>query len=175
MASRPFVIVTIPAGWEGVGLTTIRKHFDEPTEVLLEVHLEDLSVAANACAHLGDTERLVGRTAQDLIDALLSQQNTDVSEPVDARIGALPAKRLDIRIPSGLDVGTCPDGGLHIWSDPMHETNLAIPASDPFVVVPVWIADTSMGRVVVTVASEPDATEADIAERDAIFDSIRLE
>ena len=173
MASLPFVIVTIPTGWEGTGPVVLRKHFDEPTEVLLAVHLEDLWVYADAC--VAGTQRLVGGTAQDLIDALISQQSTEVSEPVDARIGALAAKRVEIRIPSGLDVGACSDPGLHIWSDPMHETNLAIPPSDPSIVVPVWIADTSAGRVVVTVGSERDATEADIAERDAIFDSIRLD
>ena len=86
--------VTFPAGWDIVveDGSDIRKHRDQPGEIVFTVYSPDINVYPDACANEDKPPR-TGPTADDLIAALRAQQNSDVSEPVAITVGGLPWDR----------------------------------------------------------------------------------
>ena len=102
MASPTFR-VTIPAGWDVVtedGID-IRKHRDQPNEVIFTVFSPDINVYPDACAS-GKSPPRTGPTTDDLIAALNAQKNTDVSEPAPITIGGRPGVRVEVSTSEGI-------------------------------------------------------------------------
>jgi hypothetical protein len=162
--------VTIPQGWVSIEGTDIRKNRDQPNEVTFELYSADINVYPNACA----TERRgprTGPTADDLLAALRAQENSDVSEPAVITIGGHPGMRLEVSVPEGLDVASCTLETLRIWSDADDDY---LTAGPPSYVTPVYIVETSSGRIVFRTGQEPEATAADLAELQGILDSIQI-
>ena len=165
--------ITIPSGWESIGGWSVRKHNDEPTEVALDFFGTDLRVFADACASAG-TDAAIGPTVDDLIAALAAQENSDVAEPVDITVAGLPGTLLEISAPAGLDLQQCSINDLQIWFDEEGGGYLAGvgPADNPAF---AQVADARGGRLTFVPHHQPDATAADIAERDAMVASIAVE
>ena len=168
--AEPAFLVTVPAGWVSTG-TGVRKHFDEPNEVALHVWTGEIQVFADACQSEG-TEEPVGPTAADLLAALRAQENSEISNPVDATVGGLTGMRLEISAPAGLDVTECSIGSLQIWV--AGEDNYLAGLSPDRPSATVYGADTPGGRLIYGAGHEPAATAADIAELDAIVASIEV-
>jgi hypothetical protein len=170
METGPALLITVPAGWVSTG-TGVRKHFDEPNEVALNVFSTDLQVFADACRseHMAEP---VGPTAADLLAALRAQENSEISNPVDATVGGLTGMRLEISPRAGLDVTECSIGSLQIWvaGEENHLAGVGL-AEDP---ATVYVADTPGGRLTFQPGHEPGATAPDIAELDAIVASIEV-
>ncbi len=149
----------------------IRKHRDQPNEVVFGIYTPDISVWPDAC----DTEDApppTGPTVDDLVAALRAQDNSDISEPTEAVIGGRPATLLEVSIPKELDVARCGDGFVRIWVDGSG-SYLAGLGDDG--TAPVTIVEPSSGRMVIYMSDEREATAADLAERQAIIDSIQFE
>ena len=72
---------------------SIRKNPEQPTEVDFDLFRADIDVFADACESEGTEER-IGPTAEDLIAALVAQENSDFSDPVDVTVAGLPGSRL---------------------------------------------------------------------------------
>jgi hypothetical protein len=159
--------VTIPQGWVSIEGTDIRKHRDQPNEVTFELYSADIYVYPDACA-TEDSGPRTGPTADDLLAALRAQQNSDVSEPTEITIGGHPGVRLEVSVPEGLDVASCTPDVLRIWHDADDDYLHAGPT-------PVYIVETSSGRIVFRKGNEPEATAADLAELQGILDSIQIE
>ena len=165
--------VTIPAGWDAAANgRDIRKHRDQPNELMFAVFSSDIYVYPDACASQDRPPR-TGPTADDLVAALRAQQNSDVSEPADITIGGRPGLRLEVSVPKGLDVATCTDGIFRIWSDAFGENYLAFGPSST--TAPVSMVETSSGRIVFSTGFGDTATAADKAELQSIVDSIQIE
>jgi hypothetical protein len=165
--------ISIPPGWESQSYgRDIRKHRDQLNEVTFGIYSPDLNVFQDACATEDVPPRSIGPTTDDLVAALNAQQNSEVSEPAEVTIGGRSAMRLDISIPDGLDVAGCTDGVLKIWVDG-DESYLA--GLGPTGTAPVTIVETSSGRMVIYTGSESEATAPDLAELQAIIDSIQFE
>jgi hypothetical protein len=165
--------VTIPAGWDnGNSGRDIRKHRDQPNEVTFGIYSPDLNVFQDACASEDVPPRSIGPTTDDLVAALNAQQNSDVSEPAEVTIGGRPAMRLEISIPDGLDLAGCTDGTLKIWVD---GSGSYFAGLGPTGSAPVTIVETPSGRMVIYTGSESGATASDLAELQAIIDSIQFE
>ena len=172
MGSGPTFLVTVPSGWVSRGDEGIRKNPDGPDEVALDVYPAELRVFADACDS-ESTEEPIGPSADDLVAALLAQENSDISEPADVTIGGLPGTRLEISAPAGLDVNECSIGSLQIWVDSGGTNYLAGVGGEDVPVVTVYIADTPGGRLAFA-PHHGDATAADIAELDAVIASIGI-
>jgi hypothetical protein len=173
MGSGPTFLITVPPGWASNGGMDIRKHLEEPNELALFVFRSDIEVFADACQSAG-TEEPVGPTAADLLAALRAQENSEISDPVDATLGGLTGIRLEISPPAGLDISACSIGSLQIWVDGSGDGYLSGVGSAGNPAATVYIADTPGGRLALTPHHEPGATAADIAELDAMVASIEV-
>jgi hypothetical protein len=166
------LIVTIPAGWSTNRFHTLTKDADSPSEVGLAPDVVT-HVYRDACLSDG-TLTAIGPTGDDLIAALLAQRNVEVTGPFDTTLDGIPAQRLDLAPPPGLDLGTCSPSGevIQIWANQPVPLVFMLAAGDAG---SVYVADVDGQRVVIATATGPDATAGDIAERDAIIDSMRIE
>jgi hypothetical protein len=164
--------VTIPLGWEaGYTGTYIGKNPEQSTEVYLQTYPSDVSVYTDACQS-GDALQSIGPSVDDLVTALRSQQNSDVSEPVDVTVGGRAAKRFEVSVPEGLDLAGCSIGRLQIWLAP---PDWYLSFAEPTEVTTVLVVDGPSGRIVFTSGGFEDATDADLAELDAIIASMVIE
>ena len=166
LAFGPPVLITLPPGWVSTG-TGVRKHLEEPNEIALDGYTTSIRVFADACES-ADTDTMVGPTVDDLIAALLAQENSEVSDPVDVTVGGLPGKRFEITTPTGLDLDSCSIGALQIWVDATRSNYLA-GIGDAAAIV--YAADTPTGRLLFVLAGS-DESATDVAERDAIVASL---
>jgi len=166
------LVVTMPAGWVRSGFGTLAKHARTPMEVGLAPDVVT-HVYGDACDAEG-TGAEVGPTVDDLVAALLAQQNVDVTGPTSVTIGGYPAQRLDLRPPPALDLGTCSEAQpvIRIWSNQTANVVFMLAAGHS---ASVYVAEVDGQRVVLATDTGPEATVADVAERDAIVDSIRIE
>jgi hypothetical protein len=165
------LVVTVPAGWAPDGNRTFAKHAGDPTEVGLAPDVVS-HVYGDACGP-DDTLADVGPTVDDLIAALEAQRNVDVTGSTAVTLGGHPAQRLDLAVPSGLDLASCGRPGfIRIWA------NQAVPVVYMLAAGhrgSVYVADIDGQRVVIATDTGPDATADDIAERDAVVNSMRIE
>ena len=173
MASPSFR-VTFPAGWDVVSEdgSDIRKHRDQPGEVIFTVFSPDINVYPDACAS-EESPPCTGPTTDDLIAALNAQKNSDVSEPAPITIGGRPGVRVEVSTPKGLDIAGCFEGIQRIWSGATGGNYLAFGA--PGGTHPVSIVETPSGRIVLSTGFDDTATAADKAELQSIVDSIQFE
>jgi hypothetical protein len=170
MGSGPTFLITVPPGWVSLG-TSIRKNLDQPNEVAFLLYRADIDVFADACESAGTEER-IGPTAEDLIAALVAQENSDIADPVDATVAGLPGTRLEVSTPASLDTSQCSIGSLQIWVDSSGNNYLS--GLGPGGVVTAYVADTPGGRLLYVPGGEAEATSADIAERDAMIATIEI-
>jgi hypothetical protein len=170
------ILITLPAGWDVSEDGDIRKNRDSPTELVVSIWRPDIAVYEDACANDVVPPR-TGPTVDDLLVALRAQKSSDVSEPVDVTVGGIAASRIEVSVPEGLDLGSCFEGILRIWTGSTGGNYLAF-GEDPtgrYTATPVYLAQTPSGRDVFSFGHGPDATAADIAELDAVVGSIRIE
>jgi hypothetical protein len=166
------ITLTLPDGWDASnGGTDLRKHRDQPGELIVWVDTsDDIGVYTDACANQ-DPPPTAGPTEGDLLTALRSQQQTVVSEPVTVPIGGRDVTRLVISTPDGLDLTTCTEGIFRIWKS---RATGYLATSDPGPST-VHLVQTPAGRVVFGFRPAPDASESDIAELDAVIASMVIE
>ncbi len=109
----------------------------------------------------------VGPRVRDLVTALLEQPSSIAEGPFEATIGGYPAQRVDISSPPAEELQGCAlVDGIQIWH-----------GAEGYYVVgegenSVYVVDVDGNRVVLPVHIQPDASEADRAELDAIIESI---
>lgn len=171
--SVPFAF-TVPAGWTTrAGDFALFKHEDEPGGVGIFSFIVT-HVYADACESAG-TLTEVGPTVDDLADALANQAGSEAAAPVDLTIGGYAGVRIDMSPEAGLDGASCrhPDL-LQIWANEA-ETDFLAFGTDTLGSAPVYVIDVEGERVVLTAGGDTDASAADLAEIDAIIDSITFE
>ena len=109
----------------------------------------------------------------DLVNALLEQPVVVTDRPIDTTLGGLPAKRIDLSVPDDLDAAACRMGEhLQIWYSP--------PADKYFVLLgdgsaSVYVLDVDGERQVFLTHYRAGATLDDMAEMEAIVDSIEID
>ena len=170
MGSGPTFLITVPPGWISVNGMSIRKNPEQPTEVSVDMFRAGIDVFADACESEGTEER-IGPTAEDLIAALVAQENSDISDPVDVTVAGLPGSKFDISAPDGLDITQCSIGSLQIWVDESGDTYLAGVglSEEP---TTAYVADAPGGRILYYLNRSGSA--ADIAELDAMLASMEI-
>jgi len=167
------ILVTVPSGWHinGSEGRDLRKN-EGSAEVVLMFWRPDIGVRPDACGG-SEGPSSTGPTADDLLAALRDQDSTDVSEPVDVTIGEIAAQHLVVSASEGIDPAACEETLLHVWSSPTANGN-DFGVTDPSG-LPVYVSETESGRVVFTMFNGPDATAEDLAERDAVMESMVIE
>ncbi len=174
--SGPSLTVTLPTpGWSGdpggdPGLGGgIAKYEDGPVEVSMAFYVVT-HVYADACQSEG-TLREIGPSPDDLVAALLAQEDIAASGPTDLTIGGYPAQRVDLGYPPGLDTTACRHGdmGIQVWADEAETYFFALASQRS---ASVYVVDVDGERAVITTVTTPNASVEDIAELEAIVGSV---
>jgi len=165
---------TVPAGWSVDGGGFVTKHAGEPGEVFF-ASWKVSHVFSDVCAWQ-DASKLVaaGTTAAELATALTAQKNRVVSPTTDITVGGFPAKRIELTQPAGLDPSTCTDGILRAWPDPGPDMGGGLCCFPKGSIDDMFIADVDGQRVVFIARHQPGSSPADVAELNAIVDSIQF-
>ena len=179
--SWPGGVVTfdVPPGWTGAAEQTgMHKHPDQAGEITLAHWLPGTPAAVShvytdACDSEGKLVE-VGPSPDDLITALDDQVGTDAAIKETMVGGLLTATQIDLVDSPGLDRQTCPQGAagpLSIWND--REGGDWMYGLAPDYRGTVYVIDVHGDRVVLTTAIHSEASPEDLAELDAIIDSMR--
>ncbi len=165
------LVFTVPAGWTGEE-NVIHKHKDGPGGLRLEPW-QVSHVYGDVC-HWRGTLVPVGTTVDELISALEVQTGRNASAPTDVTFGGFPAKRIELNTPDQ-EAALCDGGFLRYWPDPGPNENggLGSPRGNHTDVL--YVVDVADGRVVVVARYYADSSAQDVAELDAIVESIQIE
>ena len=117
----------------------------------------------------------VGPSVDDLAQALLKQPHTVVAGPVDATLGGLPAKRIDLTMADDPETATCNTdlpGNLQIWH--------SLPVDKYFVLLgdgtaSVYILDVNGDRQVFLTQHLIGTPADDLSQMQTIIDSIQID
>ncbi len=120
----------------------------------------------------------VGATVDDLATALIAQAGPGSSPPASVTVGGYAAKKVELLLPSGLDVTTCDsDGDQAIFGRFVSDNGFGaqpythgVGQHNTF-----YIVDVGGTRQVIDAMYLPNASAADRAELDEIVASIRFE
>ena len=126
----------------------------------------------DACWDPDEREVRIGPTVNDLMQALIDQAGPMKSGPFDASIDGHPGKRLDLTAPPRFNASDCRfDGGFQLWNDPVSFIQVLRPDG----AVSVYAVEVRGERVVIATQSRAESSPADVAELEAVIDSIRFD
>ncbi|MGH9273185.1 MAG: hypothetical protein ACRDZU_00940 [Acidimicrobiales bacterium] len=165
-------------GWRG-WLGTY-KEVTGAGRVILAITTVD-NVVREACSDQRPAEPAVGPTVDDLATALANLAPFEVtSPPSDVTIAGYHGKHLELRVPdlrvTNGSFADCTGGNLHSWIAPylggsfFGYDNSGAGGTEEF-----WILDVEGTRLVLVTDQSPTSRPQDLAEMEAIFDSIRIE
>ena len=143
------------------------------------------NVVTDGCRDHTPLDPPVGPTVDDLATALSRLAPFEVTAPpTDVTLLGYQGKHLaltvpvDLRVDSGAenfhDFADCLDGELHSWISTNNEGSFS-GYEAPGHTEEFWILDVQGTRLVLVKDASPNTPAQDIAERDAIFDTIRIE
>ena len=166
--------VTFPEGWTVQYGHVFARHPDEDDEFGFYPVVVD-SIWAEACAGSNSGDPVaVGPSVDDLAAALLQQPGPMASEPVETTFGGYPATRIDLTVPEGFALDACNAAGigLQIWYSPAADKNFILVADG---MASVYILDVDGARQVFLVQHGDTTSAEDLAELQAVLDSVRIE
>jgi hypothetical protein len=132
------------------------------------------NLVTDGCLDHTPLEPPVGPTVDDLATALAQLAPFEVTQPpTDVTLFGYEGQHLELTVPAGGLTG-CVDHELHSWISTNNGGAFAgydgAGQTEEF-----WILDVEGTRLVLVAFDSPTSTEEVVAERDAIFDSIRIE
>ncbi len=170
------ILVTVPAGWstDETGAYLFMTKGAGPggpgDPGLPDLGIHDVkSIVREICS--SRDLAAVGPTADDLVAALADQAGwVEKSRPVDVTVGGFPAWKIVGRLPGG-----CPEPaeGVTIWANA--DGTVYVPLDGSEGLTTIYVVDVKGRRLVIAAGGYRTATADDIAERDAILATIRIE
>jgi hypothetical protein len=176
------VIFTLPAGWT-IGDDLVYKHLGQPGEVAFSVWSLN-NVYADPCHWQGSALSpldIVNHT-HDASGALIpgnrdgglaNQVGRYASALTTVRLGGELALRIELSVPTQLDLATCDRGEFRSW--PESDYLRAAPHSAPGQIDVVYMVDVDRRALVIDASHMSLASEADLAELEAILASMTIE
>jgi hypothetical protein len=170
MGSDASIVLTIPSGWDAsFNGSGIKKHPDQDGELSLWVTASDISVYPDICATAVEPAT-VSPTGDDLLARLRAQKNSVVSDPVNVTVGGREVMRIELSAAEGLDWAGCTEGFVKFWRSGDIYSALSSPGTSTF-----YLVQTPAGPLVFDWGHSPDASAADVAELDAMVESMVIE
>ena len=173
------ITFTLPAGWQSrFGIPN--KDRGGPGEIAVGNWIVS-NVYADPCRWQESLlDPAVGPTVDDLASAMAAQKDRNASAPTDVTLGGYPAKRVELSIPTDLDLATCDQGAFRTWVSPGDNPFAIVGSSENLGMHPgqrdvVYIVDVDGDRLVIATWHMPDTSAADLAELDTILASMRIE
>jgi hypothetical protein len=139
------------------------------------------NLVTDGCKNHAPLDPPVGPKAADLTIALNRLRPFKViSPPANVKLLGYEGYHLELAVPALRVTGPhdpsfpdCVDGELHSWIAPINEGPFR-GYDGPGQTEGFWILDVGATRLVLVKFDSPQSPAQDIAERDAIFDSIRI-
>jgi hypothetical protein len=168
----------LPGGWQGGGpsgrapVGVLPTTGQEGPNGMSMGFLTVTSLAGDPCKWKEAIDIEVGPTVDDLVTALAANPGYETTEPVDVTLGGFSGQRIDVQVPADLDLATCDDGQFWVWEVGDGQT---IYAQGPEGRFHLWILDVQGRRVIVMTHDFRGTSPDDLAELQAIVDSISIE
>jgi len=159
--------VTIPKGWSAYDSDIVmgpQRPGDVGTAIITE---RAINVPKDSCAPAGTVP---AATAEEFLSAVEARKDWDVSDRQAATIGAFPATRIDIVLPD--DPALCGVGKDYFVL--AHDDGTGFYLQGPSMHVSYWVADVNGEPLVVERFSFAATPASDLAESDAVVDSIEI-
>jgi len=174
------ITLTVPAGWATAdGL--IYKHLNEPSEVALSVwtpggiyldpcRWQTSEIDSDPSAHTDDGNDIVLGDQHPL----LNQLGRAAAAPTNVMLGGERALRIELSIPADLDIAGCDQGEFRSWTewDVPGGANSHHAAGQVDV---LYFVDVDRRTLFIDASHMPAASAADLAELEAILDSMFIE
>jgi hypothetical protein len=141
------------------------------------------NIATEACHDPSPLEPAVGPTVDDLATALSTLAPFELTEaPTDVTLLGYEGKHLKITVPplkvsgsgESAEYADCVNGNMHSWIDSSGEPFFGYNA-EPGRYDEYWILDVDGTRVVLALNASPTSSAEDLADLQAIIDSITFE
>jgi hypothetical protein len=161
------VAITVPAGWGNLAQRGVAKGADESAVVVTfwPYPTDFTKVYSDPCEWATSIiQPQVGPTVDDLADALAAQAMRGDAVPTAVTIDGYEGKYLDMTVPLDVDFASCDGGEFRSWWGRWHQ--------GPGQVDRVYILDVDSVRQVFIAHHMPGASAADLAEQQAIVESI---
>lgn len=160
------VTLTVPDGWanvQGFGVAG-----DGAAVVVWPSDAEVSHVYADPCRwHDGFVDPPIGPTVDDLATAFANQPQRGDAAPTDVTIGGYSGKMIELSVPDDIDFANCDGGEFHGWEGRFQQ--------GPGQIDRLYILDVGGQRVVIDAHYVRGTSEAELAEQQAVIDSIQLE
>jgi hypothetical protein len=164
--------LTVPDGWQAFGVTDhlaaiCTNACEQPERVGLAFWIVT-NTYADACDAAGAHDPPIGPEVDDLVAALTSMPRHEATTPRAVTVGGLPATYLELTAAPSL--GDCALPGFRAWT-----TGPDVRESPPGERDRLWVLDVQGVRVMIDLAIPPTAGAAEVAELEAVVDSLRFE
>ena len=135
------------------------------------------NLVVDGCTGHRPADPPVGPGVDDLATALAALQPFEVTAPpTDVTLLGYKGKHLQLAIPAGFAVGRCTNDLLESWISPyMGGPFTGYNNGEPGRTQDFWILDVDGQRLVIETNEGPASSAEDRAQRDAIFESIRID
>jgi hypothetical protein len=166
----PFsVTLTVPEGWQSRDIEVIK----DPT-LAVAFNLVG-NVYQDPCGQVLRSPSL-GGSVDELAEALSTMTGIDATAPVPVTLSGYPGTYVEFDVREDID---CAPSDFRIWDDPADSYLPVGPKGPPYWTAEqpnhrVWILDVDGVRYVVSALSSDRATPADLAELQAVIDSIHI-
>jgi hypothetical protein len=116
-----------------------------------------------------------GTTTDQLARMLVAQKGRVASAATEVTLAGFPAKRVELTVPADLDVTKCDRGIIRFWPDPGPDESGGLCCSAVGSTDVVYIVDVAGNRFTVVARHQRGSSAEDLAELEAIVNSIRIE
>jgi hypothetical protein len=162
--------ITVPAGWGSLEVIGVTKEGSDESfmAVLFWSFPDDFNeVYTDPCDWSSSiVEPPVGPTVDDLANALAAQAMRGDAVPTAVTIDGYEGKYLEMSVPTDIDLASCDQGEFRSWLGRFHQ--------GPGQIDRIYIVDVDGQREVIVANHMPGASEADLAEQQAILESIDI-
>lgn len=175
--------VTVPAGWysfdpvtDGPAVGAILKNDsgDPPDGAAILPWTGDLIVYGDPCLWFDSRpDPPTGPTVDDLVAALSAQSLRDASPATDITVDGYAGKAIELTVPADLNFADCDAGEFRSWQEPTGGS--ARFHQGPGQHDLLWIIDVDGTRVVIDASFFEGTSATDMAELQAILESIQIE
>ena len=160
--------ITVPEGWNNVQGYGVGSPAGDAVVVIWPSDAEVAHVYADPCRWQdGFVDPPVGPTVDDLATALANQPGRGDAIPVDATIDGYAGRMIELNVPEDINFADCDGGQFQSWEGRYHQA--------PGQIDRVYIFDVGGQRVSIDAHFTPTASEEELAEQQAILESIQLD
>lgn len=164
------VLVTVPDGWSGGGdwLLFGPRGFEPPDGMNIRFGSVSQMFANPYEVADGFVDPPVGSTVDDLVNAMINHPDWPTSPPTDVSIDGYAGKVVRLTLPPDTEL---PGGRFMFWRDGEGGDRWAFESGQ---IVDIYVIDVDGQRLVLELFSYPDTPTDDLAERQAVIDSLQL-